>query len=75
MKNIQTKSKRAGEPAKGRARVKRGKKVANDKLRKAEVELLRDLFEHDFWSFDALAEKFEISVSRAKSIATYKQSC
>lgn len=75
MKNIQTKTTRTGKTAKPRRVPKRGKKVANDKLRRAEVELLRDLFEFDFWSVEALAEKFEISVSRAKSIATYKQSC
>lgn len=75
MKNIQPKPKPAGEPAKGRAGVKRGKKKANERLRRAEVDLLRDLYEDDFWSFEQLADKFEISVSRAKSIATYKQSC
>lgn len=75
MKNLQSKQKHSGKPAKGRAGIKRGKKKASERLRRAEVDLLRDLYEDDFWSFEQLAEKFEISVSRAKSIATYKQSC
>jgi hypothetical protein len=73
LKNIQAKSKRAGKRAQGSAPRKRGAKKAIEKLRKSEVELLRDMFEFDFWSVEELAVRFEISTARVKSIVTYKQ--
>lgn len=52
--------------------VKRGRKVAGEPLRESEVELLRSLYESGMWTVETLAIKFEISVSRTRSIVTYK---
>lgn len=52
---------------------KSGGKKATDLLTAGEVSLLRDLFETGFWSVDALAEKFEISKGKTRSIVDYNQ--
>lgn len=64
--------KSAPRPGKNRAGSKRGRIKAADALRPAEVQLLRDLYEYEFWSIDLLADKFEITVSRVQNLVTYK---
>ena len=46
--------------------------AASDTLRPAEVQLLRDQFEFEFWSVRTLAAKFEISEARVINLVTYK---
>ena len=46
--------------------------TSNDLLRPAEVELLRSLWETGLWSYEALAEKFDVTPAVAKGIAHFK---
>lgn len=56
-----------------RGYVKQGKIVVKDLLRPAEVDLLLDLWETGMWSFETLAEKFEISPGKVKLLVAFKQ--
>lgn len=66
------KAKQTGELAKKRKSPKRVRIGADEGLRPREVELMRDLYEHQFWAIAQLAKKFEVSQARAQSIVTYK---
>lgn len=68
LKKIQT-GRQAGKVAKTRTRSKRGKNV---ELSKRDIELMRDMFEFDFWSIEALAKKFGCPVAQARGLVTYK---
>jgi len=46
--------------------------TSDDLLRPSEVELLRSLWETGLWSYETLAEKFEVTPAVAKGIAHFK---
>lgn len=72
MKKAATKNKQAGQRAKTRGAAKRVRIKASEAFRPREVELMRDLYENEFWSVDRLAEKFETTVARVDSLVKYK---
>lgn len=62
----------AGQLAKKRKATKKGRIKATDMLSLREVELMRDMYENDFWSAEDLAKKFDVTIARARSLVAYK---
>lgn len=62
----------AGQLAKKRKRPESGRIKAHQALSPREVELMRDMYENDFWAVADLAKKFGVSEARADSLVKYK---